>query len=52
MSGALRGWNTIRELIYLRLDLEALAALDPEAPKTPTAQHSTASKKNKWTTKK
>ena len=31
MSVALRGWNTIRELIYLRLDLEALAALDPEA---------------------
>ncbi|MDV0444429.1 hypothetical protein [Methanorbis rubei] len=31
MSVALRGWNTVREVVYLRLDLEALAALDPEA---------------------
>ncbi|MDR0438668.1 MAG: hypothetical protein LBH02_00395 [Methanocalculaceae archaeon] len=31
MSVALRGWNTVRELVYLRLDLEALAALDPKA---------------------
>lgn len=31
MSVSLRGWNTVRELVYLRLDLEALAALDPEA---------------------
>lgn len=31
MSVALRGWNTVRDLVYLRLDLEALLALDPEA---------------------
>lgn len=31
MNIALRGWNTVRDVVYLRLDLEALAALDPEA---------------------
>ncbi|MDR3101967.1 MAG: hypothetical protein LBU24_01845 [Methanocalculaceae archaeon] len=31
MTAALRGWNIVRDIVYLRLDLEALAALDPEA---------------------
>lgn len=31
MNLALKGWNTLREIVYLRLDLEALASLDPEA---------------------
>lgn len=31
LNMSLRGWNTVKDTTYLRLDLEALASLDPQA---------------------